>query len=814
MTEKNRYIEVAIPAPVFSTFTYRVCEGMEKDVAPGRRAVVPFGNRKTTGYILGPDTRKPDVRILDIIEIKDPLPLFPESMIPFFRWMSSYYIYPLGRVIAEALPSGINPQETRLYSPGPEAGKAQKNPQTRSSIAPLILDAVSKKPMTAKELEKALGKKVSAAVLSRMSASGLLVCDKRITRSRVGTKKERFVSINKGHRIEGKLSRTKAKLIDILMESGEMAVSELKKLIPTAANHVRDLGRMGIVRITEKPVFRDPFGDTIEPDTPPELTSHQRRIVRSVLSSLKDGFRPYLLAGVTGSGKTEIYMQLAAKVIDRGKTVLVLVPEIALITEMTRRFRARFGERVAVLHSGLSAGERFDQWMRIAAKEAPIAIGARSAIFAPLDDIGLIVVDEEHDSSYKQDNRFPYNARDMAVVRGKMAGAAVILGSATPSIQTMANARDNRFQVLRLDQRVSGQSLPEVEIVDLKRYADFRGTRRIISDELRQATHEALLRGEQVLYFLNRRGYAGFPVCALCGKPQRCKHCDVTLTYHKSQGSYRCHLCGYIKSAAAPCTECGSSAIKQLGAGTERIEQMVRSIFPGYTIARMDKDTVRDKKELVRILKALKEKDVDILIGTQMVAKGHDYPNITLVGILCADLSLAFPDFRAAEQTFQILAQVAGRAGRGDRPGRVILQTFNPEHFAIQAAKAQDYEMFYSQETAFRKTFKYPPFCRMAQIRISSKDYKSAKRSAEAAGRCCFQAMAARGANYGKLEIMGPVESPISMIAGRHRFQILIKAENANKLNRFLWAFAARAESIPNRQRVSIIIDVDPYALM
>ena len=381
-------------------------------------------------------------------------------------------------------------------------------------------------------------------------------------------------------------------------------------------------------------------------------------------------------------------MQVAAEAMKTGRSVLVLVPEIALITQMERRFRARFGDCVSVLHSALSAGERYDQWTRILQGETTITIGARSAIFAPFDNLGVIIVDEEHDSSYKQEGKLRYNARDLAVVRAKQNDCIAILGSATPSIQSYYNVTTHKFTELTLTKRVEERRLPDIRIVDLRQTRDARGIERFISPDLHSAMKQSLDRGEQVLLFLNRRGYASFPVCAACGQAMRCKYCDISLTLHQRSNAYRCHYCGYSRAATSSCDICGSTKIKHLGLGTEKLEEMLTSLFSQARIARMDRDTTIRKGSIIKLLKGLKNQTIDILVGTQMVAKGHDFPNITLVGIICADLSLSFPDFRAGERTFQLLAQVAGRAGRGDRPGQVILQTYNPDHFCIAAAQA------------------------------------------------------------------------------------------------------------------------------
>jgi primosomal protein N' (replication factor Y) len=537
-------------------------------------------------------------------------------------------------------------------------------------------------------------------------------------------------------------------------------------------------------------------------------------VISTVSADLDSGFATFLLQGVTGSGKTEVYMQVAADAINSGQSVLVLVPEIALITQMERRFRARFGEGVAVLHSGLSAGERYDQWSRILHKEANIAIGARSAIFAPFEDIGIIIVDEEHDTSYKQESSLRYNARDLAVVRAKLNDCVALLGSATPSVQSHYNVHQKKFIKVNLTKRIEKRPLPEIDVVDLRQNRDARGIRRFITSELHQAMSQTLGRGEQILLFLNRRGFASFPICASCGQAIRCKHCDISLTLHQKARAYKCHYCGFTRSSSSRCSVCGSANIKNLGIGTEKVESAVKGLFPEANVARMDRDTTTRKGSILALLKGLKSRTIDILVGTQMVAKGHDFPNITLVGIICADLSLSFPDFRAGERTFQLLAQVAGRAGRGDAPGRVILQTFNSEHFSIMAAKQQDVNAFYTQEINFRKALNYPPISRMIQLKISGKDKDKTESHARLLGNLCHELKSSGPPSYLQVEIMGPIESSLPRIAQFYRWQILLKSMGARALHEFIQRLLEDHSAGFTSRNVKVVIDVDPYLMM
>ncbi len=806
------HIDVAVPLPVFNTYTYAVPVGLQPLVSIGKRALVPFGHRKITGYIIGPGRAEDAAGIKEIMDILDDVPLFPPSLVPFFKWMADYYIHPIGEVISEALPSGINIQESIMLQIT-DTGASALTEQRGTPLESKILHEIQSGPRLLSELCQKLGCEISSQTIRRMEIKGLLTRARKMCPALIRPKTERFVQCTDA-RSWDTLTEKQLLVLQEIRSHGEISLKDLKTLIPTATHFIQSLEKKGYVTVFRKQVYRDPFGEPICPDVPPKLTLDQQMVVLEVQKSFGNGFAAFLLAGVTGSGKTEVYMQATAHALEKNYGVLILVPEIALTSEMERRFRARFGDCVAVLHSGLSAGERLDQWRRVANAETPIVIGARSAIFAPLPRLGLIIVDEEHDTSYKQESRFRYNARDMAVVRAKLEGAVVILGSATPSVHSIYNVAAGKFRELNLKKRIFQQDLPEVNVVDLKKHKDFRGIWRFITPVLHQALKETLQRHEQALLFLNRRGFATHPVCAICGQPIKCRHCDLTLTFHHKANAYKCHLCGYHQSAAFPCAVCGSLAIKRLGVGTEKIEQAVKAMFPEARVARMDRDTIMGRDSLVRMLKSLRNHEIDILIGTQMVAKGHDFPKITLVGIICADLSLNFPDFRAGEVTFQVLAQVAGRAGRGDRPGRVILQTYNPEHFSIHTAKSQDFMTFYNQEIGFRKAFRYPPFSRMVLLKISGKNAEKTKAFALSTGQLCVQLKATEAGFQNTIDILGPIEAPLTRIARQYRWQILLKSPSAEALHRFVRTLLFERGLAASPKHVCLAVDVDPFFML
>ena len=816
MTDCSTYIEVAVALPVYNTFTYSVQENLFSFASAGKRVLVPFGRRKVTGYILGSSgnvNRNAIKVILDILDILDENALFPLSMIPFFRWIADYYMYPIGEVIKCALPGGLNLNELNTVV----ITEKGKDVLMVDSVPPLqgkILNCLKSGSCGLKNLCKKLDNEIPLSLIHTMESSGLIVNKRELKGGKTRSKTERYVALTGSNMQIESLSDSKKRIIDALKNEGEISARRLKELVSTAPGLIRSLENAGYISIFEKKIYRDPFGESIKPDTPHILTKEQKNVISTVTGCFGRGFSTCLLMGVTGSGKTEVYMQLAAEAVKRGISVLVLVPEIALISQMERRFRARFGECIAVLHSGLSAGERYDQWIRILHKEASIVIGTRSAIFAPFENIGIIIIDEEHDTSYKQEGGLHYNARDLAVVRAKLHDGIALLGSATPSIQSCYNATTKKFIEVTLKKRIEKRPLPDIAVVDLCKSRDIQGIRRFITPELHEAMKNTLDRGEQIILFLNRRGFATFPVCATCGEAVKCKNCDISLTLHKETNAYKCHYRGYTLASASNCPACGSSRIKLLGLGTEKVEAAVKKLFPDARVARMDRDTTARKGSILKILKGIKNRTTDILIGTQMVAKGHDFPNITLVGIICADLSLSFPDFRAGERTFQLLAQVSGRAGRGVVPGKVILQTYNPTHFSILSAKSQDVKTFYNQEIVFRKALDYPPFSRMIQFKISGKDKKKTQKHAQTLGDVCNILQKSDKSFLKSVKILGPIEASIAKIAKRYRWQILLKGLNAKLLHQFVKHLLFKNKSIFSNKSVKVVVDVDPFFMM
>lgn len=801
------YIEVAITLPVNQTFVYRIPDRFRVDACPGMRVLVPFGRRRVTGYILGEEKASGPYTIKDVLDLLDDHPLFPQSDIDFFKWVAGYYIYPLGETIKAAVPNGLDCMDVSWAFITPKGTQALDAGALSHEEAGVLGLAAKKDGISLKSLSRR--NPAGAAVLRRLEKRDLVQISAVLQKETAGIKTEKFISLpGQTPTQQIRMSAKRQKILGIVREAGEVSLTRLKRHVPTAPNLIKPLAQAGWLNVISRRVFRDPLGDPVTPDTPPELTHEQAAVVQEIQDRC-DVFSPCLLVGVTGSGKTEVYMRLVADAVKKSRGAIVLVPEIALISQTERRFRARFGDKIAVIHSMLSKGERLDQWRKISLGKVNIVIGARSAIFAPIREIGIIIVDEEHDYSYKQESSLRYNARDLAVVRAKMHNCPVVLGSATPSVQSSRNVALEKFFQLELTRRVNNQTLPEITLVDMKKYQGTWGTDSIITPELGRAIRACLERGNQALIFLNRRGFSTFPVCAACGKTLGCPHCDVTMTFHKGADQYQCHLCGHILKSGIGCPDCGTGKIRNFGFGTEKIESMLKTLFPDARVARMDQDSTAKKGSTLAILRQIRNRTVDIVVGTQMLAKGHDFPAITLVGVLCADLSLSLPDFRASERTFQLLAQVAGRAGRGDEPGRVIMQTFNPDHFTIKAARNQDYIEFFNQETPFRKALMYPPFSRMIQLKISGKNQDKTRDHA----RLAADLLERLNTREPKAQILGPIEAPIQKISSRYRWQILIKCLSSGNISRMV-SDMVRDPVVQKVKSVSVVIDVDPYSLL
>jgi primosomal protein N' (replication factor Y) len=810
--DKSLYINVALAVPIHQTYTYEVSETFISHCPVGVRVMVPFGHQTLSGFVIEIITPEEIDRIKCILDVLDDTPLFYPDMVPLFKWMADYYFYPIGQVVKSCLPDGLSVMASNVATIT-ESGRQRLLENSVNPVEKDVLDYLSKNAQPLKNIRKHFNNKIPVSCIRRLERYQYINITKKEIRGSAAPKRIRYIRPISGKDNKEDLTKRQQQLLDVITQKNEISIELIRKE-GFSSQLVNTLQKKNCIECFEKEFYRDPFGETISPDKSiPIPTGDQAKSIETIRKQIGKHFCVFLLYGVTGSGKTEVYMRATDIALSQNFTALILVPEIALITQVERQFRARFGDCVAVLHSSLSNGERFDQWMRIVRKQASIVIGARSAVFAPLENIGVIIVDEEHDASYKQSSQFRYNGRDVAAMRGKMADCVVILGSATPSIQNYYHAVQQKYHILKLPKRIQDRPMPDIYVIDFKKNLGIKGVRRFITPQLELALKETLDKKEQSLLFLNRRGFATFPVCAQCGETLMCKNCDIAMIFHKNVRAYKCHYCGYTRPHNAQCQNCSSSNIKQLGYGTQRLEQDVQALFPEARVARMDQDTTRKKGMTIQLLKQLRDHQIDILVGTQMIVKGHDFPNITMVGIICADLSLNFPDFRSGELTYQLLAQVSGRAGRGEKPGRVILQTYNPNHFIIQTAKQQNYELFFDHEIQFRKNLNYPPFARLIQLIISGKDPDATANYARVVGQYCQSVKLSSKAFSHTIDILGPVIAPVSRIANYYRWQMLIKSMYLKSLHHFFYYVKQGLDKNVDRKGVKLYVDVDPVVM-
>jgi len=747
---RDRQVQVAVPLPLFREFTYRVPERMEAPPEAGTRVLVPFGHRKLVGIVVTGSPAAADLDLKELERVLDPAPILSPQLLSLGQWVARYYFSPLGEVLQGMLPPGL------LSKPSSPVSRTWPV-KTRMSI--WSVDPDRARDLTTRQRE----------LLALLAARELPVPASRFTR-----------------------------------EAGCSRVT------------LKAMAQRGALVLKPERIYRSPWLDS---DPPPPVTRHtlnpdQSRILEEIRRRLSSrAFHSMLIHGITGSGKTEVYLNAISQVVRSGGSALMLVPEIGLTPQIANQFRGWFGPEVAILHSGLSEGERFDQWLRIREGEARVVIGTRSSVFAPVPDLRIAIVDEEHDSSYKQGEMPRYHARDTALKRGQLEQALVVLGSATPQLEIyhLSQAR-GRPQAEVLPRRVLDRSLPRVEVVDMRLEFQKTGKALIFSELLRKSLQASLDRKDQALLLLNRRGYSSALLCRSCGNTESCRNCSISLTYHRDRNRLLCHYCGFSRSLPSRCRECGKRYIHLLGEGTEKVQEALEDLFPEARIGRLDRDTVRRKGRLQQILSKFRQGQTDILVGTQMIAKGHDFPGVTLVGVLNADQGLRLPDFRAAERTFQLLTQVAGRAGRGERSGRVVIQTYYPNHYSLKAARRQDYRLFFEEEIEFRRRFQYPPFSALVSLLVQGRDRNSTLDLARKLGRS-LAANRKRISAQRRLRILGPAPAPLERIKGEYRFQILIKAVRRSEA---LDVVRQSQESL-SRQGVNlnkIFVDVDPVNLM
>ncbi len=745
MSDLSNLVDVAIPVPVSGPFTYSVPEEFAAAIEIGRRILVPFRNKIVSGFVVGsPESATALTNIKQIIDIPDEPPYLTQNMWRFICWIAEYYLLPTGLVLRTALPPGSNRRSRPWAILTPDGRKRIWDRESEVPVLPGKILRTGYMPLS--ELGQALDQKQ----LDEITKTGWIRVEERIARPKISLKRRR--------------------LPELLDPAGAISPEPLKSFEPTPAQHE------AISKINQ--------------------------------ASSEGGFHSFLLFGVTGSGKTEVYLRAIENSLQRGERALVLVPEIALTPQLARRFLTRFGAGIGLFHSGLTRAQRLDEWRRMRSGKINVVIGARSAIFAPLENLGLIIVDEEHDPSYKQEDGCPYNARDMALARGKLEGARVILGSATPSFETYVNAESGKITRLDLPYRPHGGGLPSVELVDLKVSKSKKYAGAFLTPVLTEAIAKTLAANEQVVLFLNRRGFDTVTQCRSCGHVFKCPNCDITLTHHKKDRALRCHLCGFSQVAPPLCPCCSSEKLLFGGVGTEKVVEDVSALFPEARVERLDRDSTKQAHELESILERFRKKETDILIGTQMIVKGHDFPGITLVGVLCGDLSLHFPDFRAAERTFQMLTQVAGRTGRETGCGRVILQTYDPNHQAVQCAASHAFEDFFQSDSVLRRELLYPPFGHLILIRIEGNSEKRVENKAIEIGRAARMLKN----QHRDVVILGPAPAPRKKIVGRFRWQVLFKSGTRAAVRNFVKELMAAEKMKAHGLR--IVIDVDPIELM
>jgi primosomal protein N' (replication factor Y) len=822
-------VEIALPVPVDSLFSYGVPAALAASALPGCRALVPFGSRSMTGLIAARHAWTPQARALRAVtRVVDPEPVVSSELIRVLVEAAGEVFCPVGLALACATPSRSTPRTAPGFAITPRGREALARGAAAAPLRPLLawLDQV---PRARAAIERRF--RSAGALLRALERDGL-VAPRPVETRAAKPPTRRFAALAPDADLEaalaGPLARAprQAALLRELAARGPSEAAALGGADPGTAAALRALVARGLARLEERGADLPIAAASLAEDerVAPALTPEQREALDAIAGAVHaQRYERFLLHGVTGSGKTEVYLRAVAETLAAGRQALVLVPEITLTHQLVARLTARFGERVAVLHSQLRPGERIAEWRRLLAGKTPIGVGARSALFAPLDALGLIVIDEEHEPSYKNEEGFRYHARELAARRAAAAGCPLVLGSATPSLETRFAADRGELRRLVLPYRIGGRPLPAVEIVDLveERRLVPRGRKLVLSRALHRALGETLAAGAQAILFLNRRGFSPRILCFECGHAERCRHCDISLVYHAAEQRLRCHYCDYAVDPPESCSACGAPDTALLGLGTERLEEDVRRAFPDARIARLDRDAAARRGATERVLAALAEGRVQILIGTQMVAKGHHFPGVQLVGVIAADQSLHFPDFRAAERTFQLLTQVAGRAGRGAAPGRVIVQSFVPDHYAIAPVRLHDYEAFYAAELAHRAALGYPPFGRLVHALVSGPDAEATAARAAQLAELARQAGGAAAPGpagppdpaVAAFEVLGPAPSPITRLRDRFRFQVLIKGGDEKRVITAGRALA-RAGAGEDAHDVRVVVDPNPVNML
>src|SRR5579862_2521267 len=808
------FCDVALAVPLDMVFTYRVPEGMEPTV--GGRVLVPFRAQRMSGIVTELHDRKPSVATKNVIQVLDAAPVLDEQLIRLGKWIANYYLAPIGEVFRTMLPLNAEFKKAiayRITELGQEAlhsagttgssGRSKRTHEDQITEIRVLEHLLDRESVGEGSLRSATG--ASRALLAGM------VRKKWIVREDMSEARDaaRTVQVAVLKSAEGKLNANQKTLTDALAAAGGRVAVEIMRELDVPRTTLATLVKRGLVEIVEEPAELSRSRIKARP-SPLDFRFYDAQ--EEALTKIKGEIAEHkysgiLLHGVTGSGKTAVYLACMRHVLDSGRSSILLVPEIGLTPAVAADLHQIFGDEVAILHSALTGPERAEQWHRIKRGEARIVVGTRSAVFAVLIDLTLIIVDEEQDTSYKQEETPRYHARDVAVMRANMAKAVVVLGSATPSLESYFNAKKHKYALVELRDRVEQRPLPEVEIVDMRQEFQETGAEQVISRKLAGEIKDRLERKEQVMVLLNRRGYSPVALCRACGKKLECNNCAIALTHHKRENRMECHYCGFTAKVPKVCAQCGSEYVYFIGTGSEKLEELLHGMFPQARIGRLDRDTVRGHEDFERALNALNEGELDILTGTQMIAKGHDIHGVTLVGVVGADAALGMPDFRAAERTFQLLTQVAGRAGRGQTPGKVVLQTYFQDHYAVQYAAQHDFVGFYEKELRFRSWMHYPPYSALANVLIRSDKLDEALRWSGTLGKW-FEKTRHEG-----IRVLGPAAAPIMRLKRDYRYHFVLKSASREKLNATLRAMLAYAaqQKIP---RTQAIVDVDAVWLM
>lgn len=816
-------VEVAINLPLRKSFDYRWPDNITRFPEAGLQVLVPFGNQKKGGVVVGVK-EKSDFSILKSVEtLVDEEPLFSSEMLKLTRWTSEYYFCAWGETLNSAIPGGLALRLRTTYNPS-------------SSSLPR-LDELSEAPLslirkqdtwTQQEWLKCNPDERDHQILRSWMANENVKTSHLLLGQKAKPKMERWVSLLKVDELNNTAKRRKSKrqqIFEILAENSAVCWSDIQSRVNTPSQALNKLKEEGYIEFFEKRVYRRFIeGELPQIEAFQDLNQQQNSAFNVLEESLENGvYRTLLLEGVTGSGKTEVYLHAVRAARKLGKSSLVMVPEISLTPQLVNRFRSRFGDLVAVLHSGMDDGERFDEWSRVRNGIATIVIGARSAVFSPLKNLGLIVIDEEHDPSYKQGESPRYHGRDAAIYRGFAANVTVLLGSATPSLESANNVKNGKYELLRLTSRIHEVQLPKVKLLDMKTVASQKGS-PYFSSKLVESLRLRLLKKEQSIVFLNRRGFAPLVRCSKCESTYTCPNCSLSLVYHQGVNQVRCHQCDYVNPLHNRCPECGfENTPRIIGTGTEQVEENLKMFFPEARILRMDRDTLHGKHALSKMHERIRKHEVDIVIGTQLVTKGHDFPEVTLVGVIMSDLSLNIPDFRASERTFQLLTQVAGRAGRGHKSGEVLIQTHNPRHHSLLCAKEHDTTQFMELELERRLCLRMPPFYSLTLIVCSSPNEERAKKMAQEifdrirtiisnTHRTTLLMSNDEAEAADTVQIIGPIEAPMKKLRNRFRWQLLLKADNVRKLLHLLKHVFESPTSIKRDELVQI--DVDPHNLL